>query len=1250
MSFSGKINVSVLFLILFLADAGIAQHVPSKERGDVRFRRKAQMEGNEIRASIFNYGMAGREGGEFPIHVQTPFEWPKNTGKVYLAVTGIMVGAEVVDGQGITRRIVSRPHYLNSPDGKPWTFEPIPGYYNEQNPEGFATSNDPATWPASWPDRAGDEFDPGWPGQWNGYFGKDILNADQELFFRASDNSYDRYTNYFPDTTDLTRKGLGLILDARVLAWSQILVQDAMFFLFKIKNDGTKPLNKVGVSILWADFVGGEGKDNISEYDIFNKIAWSRNSDNRSPDPAFGADPVGIIAGVFLETPGNSVDRIDNDGDSPEFGPRVTEEMLVGESDPSIPLGDPRRSDGIDNNGNGLIDENLTHVPFADQVGVTYADRIGQPIDPAWLAEHPRFHRCDNPVVTAEMVAAASVDKWKRWPPDPENDPLQQGQVHLIGVEDDDIGYPWKDNIDGCNLPGHTPEAGSPVITQEMITIAANDAPYYRYRLTGTRDSYGQEIILYNVVQSTLGIPYTDGVDNDNDGAVDYGIDEGIDVMIDESRNNGIDDDYDWNPFTDDVGLDGVPFTSDPGENDGKATSGARFGLPGEPNIDVTDVGETDQIGLTGSFYRPSSEWIDIYSDDFIWNEFMVPGNFFDPAQAVADDYNLFISSGLFPLQPGQEEPISFAVILANGPVQDPNGQIRKQEVLAKKVRAQETYNNDYQFANAPVTPTLTAVPGDGRVTLYWDGEAEKSFDRYIANIGGNGNDFEGYRIYRSSDPAFQDALEITNAQGVPTFRLPIAQFDLDNGITGYDSVGFGGVHFYLGNDTGLRHSFVDSTVRNGFTYYYAITSYDVGYPAGKIAPSECSINISLNADGSVKTIGRNVAKVKPEAASAGYVPASLGTVELVKGFTTSKVFYSIVDPEKIKDGHVYHIIFEDTLKRGSSGRPDTLTTKNYSVFDSTASVFLIEKNTQFGVGVETPLVDGFRLAFLNESRVTLDRNRSGWSSPVTTPFVFQKYTSRFVQGVERPNDYEVVIGDSGLGMSMNFDHDRIIYPSIPVNFKVYNKNKEQFIQFAFLEFDGTGPYQTGWFSSNGGSRQDRIVFLEPRDENDTTLIPTWWFFLDKVDTTTAVHTLPQPGDTASIKLTKPFLSTDQFRLVTRRAYIDREKARAELDMIKVVPNPYLANALWEPKNPYSSGRGPRSIHFTHLPNRCTIRIFTVNGELVNQIEHDSPLENGTAEWDLLTKDNLSVSFGVYIYHVDAPGIGQKAGKFAIIK
>ena len=144
-----------LFLILIsgILEIGYAQYIPSKERGDIRFRRFAQMEGNQIRTTVFNYGMTGRESGDFPISVQTPYEWPKNTGQIYLAVAGIVVGAEVVDDNGDTLHIVSRCHYLSSPQGLTWNFEPVGGYYNEQNPEGFATSNDPTTWPSFWPDK-----------------------------------------------------------------------------------------------------------------------------------------------------------------------------------------------------------------------------------------------------------------------------------------------------------------------------------------------------------------------------------------------------------------------------------------------------------------------------------------------------------------------------------------------------------------------------------------------------------------------------------------------------------------------------------------------------------------------------------------------------------------------------------------------------------------------------------------------------------------------------------------------------------------------------------------------------------------------------------------------------------------------------------------------------------------------------------------------------------------------------------------
>lgn len=36
--------------------------------------------------------------------------------------------------------------------------------------------------------------------------------------------------------------------------------------------------------------------------------------------------------------------------------------------------------------------------------------------------------------------------------------------------------------------------------------------------------------------------------------------------------------------------------------------------------------------------------------------------------------------------------------------------------------------------------------------------------------------------------------------------------------------------------------------------------------------------------------------------------------------------------------------------------------------------------------------------------------------------------------------------------------------------------------------------------------------------------------------------------------------------------------------------------------------------------------------------------------WNLRTKDNLDVAPGLYVFHVDAGGLGSSIGKFAIIK
>ena len=78
-------------------------------------------------------------------------------------------------------------------------------------------------------------------------------------------------------------------------------------------------------------------------------------------------------------------------------------------------------------------------------------------------------------------------------------------------------------------------ERGSPVIDSSMVLIAMND-PYGRYFLDNG-------IVLYDVDYDDIGRGYIDGIDNDGDGAVDEGIDNGIDengeIWFDGIDNDG---------------------------------------------------------------------------------------------------------------------------------------------------------------------------------------------------------------------------------------------------------------------------------------------------------------------------------------------------------------------------------------------------------------------------------------------------------------------------------------------------------------------------------------------------------------------------------------------------------------------------------------------------------------------------------------------------------------------------------------
>ncbi|HEX9659208.1 MAG TPA: hypothetical protein VGA18_02870, partial [Rhodothermales bacterium] len=142
----------------------------------------------------------------------------------------------------------------------------------------------------------------------------------------------------------------------------------------------------------------------------------------------------------------------------------------------------------------------------------------------------------------------------------------------------------------------------------------------------------------------------------------------------------------------------------------------------------------------------------------------------------------------------------------------------------------------------------------------------------------------------------------------------------------------------------------------------------------------------------------------------------------------------------------------------------------------------------------------------------------------------------------------------------------------------------------------------------------------------------------------------PAAGSTLAFETSKPFQTGDRVAFSVKPPELDDQLATNQMDDIFVVPNPYVATSEFEPPNVYRAGRGERRIYFMNLPRQCTIRVYTISGQLVQTLEHESSIDDGQLSWDLVQRDGMTISYGIYLYHVDAPGVGEFVGRFGVIK
>ena len=687
-------------------------------------------------------------------------------------------------------------------------------------------------------------------------------------------------------------------------------------------------------------------------------------------------------------------------------------------------------------------------------------------------------------------------------------------------------------------------------------------------------------------------------------------------------------------------------------------------------NFDFIDQGRVEEVVNNGIIFLANgvtSTWSAGESDP---EEILKHRDLIDSQQAIGP--RLF-ASGPFSLYQGRVERISMSELHSYDALAGLNSSSHSAPALYELKRiVQVIYEKDYRFAQPPKMPTLTATAGDGEVVLTWDDVADtRTRDPFVGNV----NDFEGYKVYRSTDKYMSDPEIITDGYGTPMFKKPIYQCDIVDDRYGFTDFGLvNGTGYNLGTESGINHIFIDNTVQNGRTYYYAVVAYDYGAPdiGPGISPSENNAVIELDDFEQIRSIGKNVAIVEPHQYASGYIPPTVITEESdLLGSGTISPF--IRAQGSILDGHKYFVTFGvDTISTVSGyDKGFQYVTNEIFVHDETDSSFIrYQEDTSKYIGtnlfyrdssnywtlnpnslVSTDVFDGIQIEIDPDVEIPeFSYSKSGW----ITGNGIMRITPSESEGIKMPWKYQIVFTDSdsayvGVASSgtvrdetgSSIGSDKIMQPAL--SFYVQNTS--------FV--DSLGQYDIMDVSIHDVNGNDSLDIYEDRIFVGAPAGNRWRATAFVIDfQLTTESTFPKPGDVYQLDWNRPFFETDTLRFtIESNDSLDQVELKNGMDDIKVVPNPYVMTNMMEGAvtNPFLNQR--RRLLFTHIPADCVIKIFTVSGVFVDEILVNNTPENGTIHWDMQTRENLEIAAGMYIYHVESNQTGDsKLGKFAVIK
>ena len=129
----------------------------------------------------------------------------------------------------------------------------------------------------------------------------------------------------------------------------------------------------------------------------------------------------------------------------------------------------------------------------------------------------------------------------------------------------------------------------------------------------------------------------------------------------------------------------------------------------------------------------------------------------------------------------------------------------------------------------------------------------------------------------------------------------------------------------------------------------------------------------------------------------------------------------------------------------------------------------------------------------------------------------------------------------------------------------------------------------------------------------------------------------PPWGNKIWLTTNKANTAADKFTFTAPANTVSDELAKDAVEMVNVFPNPYYAG------NSQETNRFDNFVTFTHLPPKAKLRIFSLDGRIVRELDKDT--DSQFFKWNLRNHTDLPVASGVYLVHIDMDIDGQDLGE-----